>query len=222
MFNNEQLLVDEIANLLETGRDRLSKSIKNGNMRVLREVNLGYGIADLVIALYGNEQKPRHVFLNSTQIRLFNIINNNPGITFGALKDATRASDRLITNCLKILVGERLIDVTDIGIMPTNEYVPTLRNSIAIEAKLKNWRRALKQAYRYKWFSDCSYVCLPATNIKPALSNIECFKQMKVGLISISEHDGLSLIYNPKPVEPICAEMKLLLNEILLNELYSS
>lgn len=222
MFESEQLMVDEIAMLLETERERLPKLTKQSNMKVMREVNLGYGIADLVIALYGNVEESRNVFLNSTQIRILSIIENNPGIVFDIIKEKTRASTRLITKSLDVLVGENLIQIDSDRTIASNPYVTTLKNSIAIEAKLKDWRRALKQAYRYKWFSESSYVCLPSDNIKPALSNIDYFKQMKVGLISISKLNGFSIMYNPKPTKPICREMNILLNECLLNEIYSS
>lgn len=222
MFDNEQLLVDEIANTLEYGLAKLPKLIRQSNMKVLREVNLGYGIADLVIALYENVDGSRKVFLNSTQIRILRIIEENPGILLGTIVDKTKASNRLVSKSLDVLVGENLIVVGNNGIKPNDKYVSTLKNSIAIEAKLKDWKRALKQAYRYKWFSDRSFVCIPDTNIKPAISNIDSFKQMQVGLISICKNNGFNIIYNPKPTKPICREMNLLLNECLLNQLYSA
>lgn len=222
MFNNEQLLVDEIANTLEFGLVKLPKLIRQSNMKVLREVNLGYGIADLVIALYDNVDRSRKVFLNSTQIRILRIIEENPGIMLDTIVDKTKASNRLVSKSLDVLVGENLIEVGNNGIKPNDKYVSTLKNSIAIEAKLKDWKRALKQAYRYKWFSDRSYVCIPDANIKPAISNIDSFKQMQVGLISICKNNGFNIVYNPKPTKPICREMNLLLNECLLNQLYSA
>jgi hypothetical protein len=45
---------------------------------------------------------------------------------------------------------------------------------------LKNWKRALYQAHRYKWFANEAYVLLPESNIKPALNQIELFEQYNV------------------------------------------
>jgi len=222
MFENEKLLVDEIVNALEFGQLKLSKNITKGNMKVLREVNLGYGIADLVIALYGTVDGARKAFLNSTQIKVLRIVEENPGIVIDAIISKTRASNKVILSSLRVLSSENLIQVENGEIRPNGKYVSTLTNSIAIEAKLKDWKRALKQAYRYKWFSDRSYVCLPSINIKPATSNIDFFKQMQVGLISVSKDREFHIIYNPKPSKPICREMNLLLNECLLNTLYTS
>lgn len=222
MFENEQLLVEEIVNVLEFGSWKLPKRTNQDNMKVLREVNLGYGIADLVVALYGDVDESRKAFLNSTQIRILRIIEKNPGIIANKIIDKTKASSKTVKYGLDLLASENLIQINTDGIRPNGTYVSTLKNAIAIEAKLKDWKRALKQAYRYKWFSDCSYVCLPSTNIKPATVNIESFKKLQVGLISVSKDSGFNVIYNPRPTKPICAEMNLLLNECLLNTIYSS
>jgi hypothetical protein len=222
MFENEKMLVEEIVKILEVKRESLPKLIRSGNMRVMREVNLGYGIADIVIALYGDIEKSRTMFLNSTQIRILSIVQNNPGITINSIKDSTKASSRLIRESLEILGGERLVTIVEQSIFPDESYVSTLTTSIAIEAKLTNWKRALKQALRYKWFSERSYVCLPVANIKPALSNIDYFKKLKVGLISVSNDGGYKILYNPRPTKPICGEKNILLNEWLLSEIHSS
>jgi DNA-binding MarR family transcriptional regulator len=221
MFENEQLLVNEIVSALEFGRFKLPRKAKQSNMKVLREVNLGYGIADLVIALYKNIDSSRKVFLNSTQIKILRIVEENPGIAIKAIINKTGASGKVISASLSVLSNENLICVRDGEITSQGKYVSSLTNSIAIEAKLKDWRRALKQAYRYKWFSERSYVCLPSTNIKPATSNLDFFKQMQVGLVSVCKDSGINILYDPKPAKPICKEMNLLLNECLLNTIYT-
>jgi len=105
-----------------------------------------------------------------------------------------------------------------------NKYakIKIVRSAIAIEAKLKDWRRALKQAYRYKWFAEMSFVCLPKMHIKSALTNLDEFKRYKVGLIQHSLENGLEVMYRPRPIKPICQEMKFLLNECLVKQLMCS
>lgn len=66
---------------------------------------------------------------------------------------------------------------------------------ITIEMKLKNWKRALIQAYKYKSFSDVSYVCVDEKNIDTILKHLEEFKKYNIGLISIS-HEKKINIYN--------------------------
>jgi hypothetical protein len=76
------------------------------------------------------------------------------------------------------------------------EYQLFIDNIVSIEAKLKNWKRALYQAIRYKQFSNESYVLLDKKNVRPAVKNLFLFKEKNVGLLSM-DYDGYTLHYKP-------------------------
>ena len=80
--------------------------------------------------------------------------------------------------------------------------VPLSKNIISIEAKLKNWKRALWQASRYKTFSHQSWVLLDQRNIVPSLKNICCFERLNVGLASISVLNDINVHYSPTLEKP--------------------
>jgi hypothetical protein len=67
---------------------------------------------------------------------------------------------------------------------------------IAVEAKLKNWRQAIQQAYRDRLFADRVYVALPSEHASSAIENISQFRQTSVGLI-IWEDDRAKVYYHP-------------------------
>lgn len=75
------------------------------------------------------------------------------------------------------------------------EYDIVLDEIIAIEAKLKDWKRALQQAKRYKKFAKQSYVLLDESNISAALKNLDEFEKYNIGLISLSD-EGLNVYLN--------------------------
>ena len=77
------------------------------------------------------------------------------------------------------------------------EYKLVTENIISIEAKLKNWQRALHQAIRYKRFSNKSYVLLDKKSIRPALKNIHTFQKRNIGLMSM-DNDGYTIHLSPK------------------------
>ncbi len=54
----------------------------------------------------------------------------------------------------------------------------------AFEMKLKNWKRALSQAYRYSYFSDCAIVVLPEDAAERASAHLSDFQRLGVGLWS--------------------------------------
>lgn len=80
---------------------------------------------------------------------------------------------------------------------------------ISFELKLKNWRRASTQAYRYKSFSDMAYVILPHNQIKTALKNIDHFKKYNIGLALFQKRKGLNIIYKPNISKPYSENLNL-------------
>ena len=83
------------------------------------------------------------------------------------------------------------------------------RHLHAFEGKLKDWRRALQQAFRYRYFADKAIVVMPCENAGPAVSNLEAFRHLCVGLWTfdvktavIREH------YTPTRVKAFSIEAK--------------
>lgn len=56
------------------------------------------------------------------------------------------------------------------------------RHLFAFEAKIKDWQRALQQAFRYRYFADKAIVVMPVANAARALDHLDTFKEMQVGL----------------------------------------
>ena len=79
---------------------------------------------------------------------------------------------------------------------------------ISFELKLKNWKTASKQAFRYKSFSDVAYVILPQNLISVALKNIEYFKKYNIGLALFSKEKELNIIHKPNFSEPYSENLK--------------
>ena len=79
----------------------------------------------------------------------------------------------------------------------------------AFEGKLKDWRRGLQQAFRYRYFADKAIVVMPLENADAALANLDAFRHSFVGLwtfdvptSTIREH------YTPTRVRAFSKESK--------------
>ena len=90
--------------------------------------------------------------------------------------------------------------------------------SFAFEMKLRNWKRALTQAYRYKSFSDYSYVMLDNSNIQPALKNIELFRRSNIGLLGIDGSGAIKTYHKPLLAKPYEKSLFRLLKDNLFGE----
>lgn len=74
---------------------------------------------------------------------------------------------------------------------------------IAVEAKLRDWRKAIQQAYRDKLFANHTYVALPEQFASSALSNIEEFQRADVGLITLNVSGEAQIHHDPTFMAPI-------------------
>jgi hypothetical protein len=84
----------------------------------------------------------------------------------------------------------------------TDVVVTTIDSIIAFEAKLKDWRRALDQAYRNTCFAEQSFVLLPSNRAKAAMRHIGEFEERGIGLCCIEE-SGLQILHTPNPRTPL-------------------
>ena len=73
---------------------------------------------------------------------------------------------------------------------------------LAFEAKLKDWREALHQAYRNSCFAHGSYVVLPGPAATLAHRYSAEFESRHVGLCLVSRN-RLEVLHEAKPLSPL-------------------
>lgn len=79
---------------------------------------------------------------------------------------------------------------------------PVASQIYAIEAKLRDWRRALSQAARYRGFAHEAWVLLDEASIRPAASHLDRFIGLNVGLASLSTNGSFQRYYTPEKRQP--------------------
>lgn len=214
-FASEEELVNYISSFMRSGNN----SILKGKLSLFTELNLGYGIADIVAVSYKNNKiTKRKNFLRYFDVSLLNLIEKKDRVSFEDIVYITRSPEKKIISALSSLTKEGFVCFREGYYFSHKKYSDVLTDSVAIEAKLKDWRRALKQAYRYKWFSDRSFVFLPKENIAIPKANISLFKKYNVGLAGVSKDKGIEIIYSPEKEMPISSSMRIVLNELLLRK----
>lgn len=78
---------------------------------------------------------------------------------------------------------------------------------VSFELKLKNWKGAMIQAFRYRSFSDYSYVVLPEETASKAFNHIELFKKYGIGLVSFRK-DKYVIMYSPIQSHPLSLQLR--------------
>ena len=214
-FTSEQELLTHIASCV---RSEPNSFLKEGKLSLFTELNLGYGIADLVAVSYeDNAFLERKNFLAYFDVSLLSIIEKEEEVSFEDIVYITRSPERKILSSLSSLMDEGFVALQQGRYVSHTKYADILTDSIAIEAKLKDWKRALGQAYRYKWFADKSFVFLPLENITVPKKNIDLFRRYNVGLAGVSKENGIEVVFSPRTEVPISGNMRIALNEYLLS-----
>lgn len=70
------------------------------------------------------------------------------------------------------------------------------------EGKLRNWKRALYQATRYRAFAHRAFVLMPEDRIRSAQRQINRFRLARVGLISLDANGWFRIITMPRAQRP--------------------
>jgi hypothetical protein len=210
-FNTEMELVDVL-------KSTLKESYSGQGINIFEEVSLGYGIADLVLCVldnrFSNQQlKASTDILGKCDINVYSLIDRKVKINLLEIIEITRASKIKIIESLEKLMIRGYVDLLDGMYSVSKNYEFSFNMNFAIEAKLKDWKRALKQAYRYKWFADFAFVVLDEHNSSCALKNLIIFKKYNVGLATINRNGDLKRLHNPKKEMPFDKKMQMLFSE---------
>ncbi|MCY3804786.1 MAG: hypothetical protein OXF85_02860 [Candidatus Saccharibacteria bacterium] len=86
---------------------------------------------------------------------------------------------------------------------------------VAIECKVRDWRKGLLQAMRYRSFAHESYLVIYDCYKHLAVSNIHLFKMFNIGLGYITDDGDLQLYFRPQSKTPIYSNDFLLASERL-------
>ena len=90
-----------------------------------------------------------------------------------------------------------------------NESRLTRTTLTAFEVKIKDWRKALIQAYRYKYYSNRSIVILPIEYSAKAVISKKLFCDFDIGLwVFDKKNKQTNKIFTPKTHKPINRKAK--------------
>jgi hypothetical protein len=105
--------------------------------------------------------------------------------------------------------GIREFPVADVGIADLiwidckrRGKKPATPSITAFEIKVKDWKSGLRQAYRYSFFADLSYLVVPE-ELAPSVSmHINVFQNMGIGAMAFSKDGNIRSIYEPPAPGP--------------------
>ncbi len=204
------------SDLIRVIKHKIRNVYTGKNIEIFEEISLGFGVADIIICDFKESNKKNKDFivgLSGTDANIYNIIHKSKNVSFDVLYDRTRSSKKTISVSLTKLISLKYIKQVNNIFMINKEYEFPFRNVFAIEAKLRNWKRALNQAHRYKWFAEYVFVVLDAYHAEPAIQNLDMFKRYNVGLVTIAPDGSFVRHFKPTKERPYDPIMQIILSE---------
>lgn len=172
---------------------------EKGELSYYREVSVGRSIADIVFATQKSDKAQDINNLSAQEAVILATLRKTGSTRIDLLEKRCGLSHKeLRTGKHKRFLQGGIICRGKGGQIKLQNIRQDSITIIAIEAKLTDWKKALKQAKSYYEYADESYVLLPEENAEPALQSQDCFESNGIGLI-IANDDSLNIAIRPRP-----------------------
>lgn len=175
-------------------------STNKGEYLIYNEFEAGFGRPDIVLcSSLTNDAFGGIKALEKINPRLAPLLTTKVARNISSYKELARACGISEKNAKRIAAALASNDLLEFKSGLKNSFriqsikTPPFKYVVSIEAKLRDWKRALTQAYRYKTFSNQSWVLLDEAHILPALKSTNSFKNFGVGLASFSSQGELRI-----------------------------
>lgn len=147
---------------------------------------------------------------------LTQVVYQNPYID-----ELVESSDYLTRSYLELKGLFGIPDLVVLNYDNRSEKINIIK-SYAFEMKIKNWQRALIQAYKYLAFSNYSYVVLDHKFTNSAISNLCKFQNANVGLISVDVQGNFYTHFVPIFSEPYSDDLVIKFHKLIYSNILNS
>ena len=205
------------SDLMDTVLRHIEHFLQHEHVQIATEVQVGSGYVDLIAARVTDKALDRlsHAISGVEACLLANM----------HYRQRLRLSTIAKRCCISVQKAEAAIhNLSTMGYVHSvgSCYVrnaPFVTDIVAVEGKLRNWRRALSQAHRNRLFTSQTYVALDARYARPALANLDVFHHYRVGLAIIFQSGDVHVVYRPPKGRPIANVMPIIAENALLQQL---
>lgn len=167
-------------------------------LTIMREFHVGNTIADIIISKAKLKKYKIPTDLTVKDAVILSTLRNGKSSRIDILeKKCGLPLNDLRSGQLDKLYKVDIIKMGKGGQISLSHKWVNLFEIYAIEAKLKDWRRALKQATAYCKYADKAFVLLPEKYSKPAIKAQEFFEEKGIGLL-VGEKGKVSCVFKAK------------------------
>jgi predicted transcriptional regulator len=166
-------------------------NLRNSTVQVLKEIQVGMRIPDLLIVCSKIQQPTTSVKLTYFDCTIIAATMQSGGMSVAELADAMFASEAEIAKRVVRLVRLGLLDQQqDAQVRMRRRALPGKPHVVAVEAKLVRWKEALSQARRYLAFANEAYIAMPGATVRRNVAALTACAEAGVGVIAVDEIDA--------------------------------
>ncbi|MCP3686730.1 MAG: hypothetical protein GY861_29175 [bacterium] len=225
-YDSEKKLVDDF------NRAYIKTLRKGRNVLILPEINTNWGIADILSIHYDKSKlTQRCKAINGTPLDFSNLsayamtyLSETPIAAVEDLSNYLKVKNGPLIQVIDILTSRGLVYVYKNGRIRARKRSKAfvIKDILAFEAKISNWKKAIDQAERHLWFTNSSFVVVPnLTRSTIDKINIECSGR-GIGLIIQSGNKSFKIIKEPLRKSRIDSFFSWKLNELLIDRSISN
>ncbi|HLP09294.1 MAG TPA: hypothetical protein VK178_14100 [Opitutaceae bacterium] len=101
-----------------------------------------------------------------------------------------------------IWIGFRANEQSEDATAFSLQQLPRKIRLFAFELKMTQWKKALKQAFRYSYFADRSIVVLPPHTLSRAIPHLDVFHRLRIGLWGFDPRsEAINRVYTPRELK---------------------
>lgn len=195
---------------------------------ILEENKTNWGIVDILAIKFDSEKLlKRKKNITSKKIEKFTTLASyaitqiiqHPYITSEKLSSFLKIKNGLLNDTIQNLLNRKLIIQYSKGKLRANSIkdIYLIREIIAFEAKLNNWKKAVEQAERHLWFTNSSFIVLPTLSEKVISRVVKTCSEKGVGLILQSNKNNFEVLKQPLYKKHLDSILSWKINEALVD-----
>jgi hypothetical protein len=170
--------------------------LRNGYRRIGHEVDAGVGVPDLVAGVATSAELRRRTrqtgpIVDPLQLVLLDFCAT-PRTEADLRSWAPNGYSALVHKAIIPLTQSGLLVERKNGIQASKQIHDPFSKLVAIELKLNDTTRGLRQAHSYRAFADAAYLAMPARRFNSAV--VTTAKGIGVGLLGIDDRDVFELL----------------------------
>ncbi len=219
--NSEQALVEAF------NRAYVKTLQKGRNVRIFTEANTNWGTVDILSVHFDKSTLcHRCKEVNGTSPEFSNLaayamayLSESSSVTMAELANYLKANNGQLFQVIEILTGRGLAYVYKNGKVRARSTTNTfaIKDILAFEAKISDWKKAITQAERHLWFTNSSFVIMPNLT-RQTIDKIrfECANR-GIGLITQSGTKSFKIVAEPLRKRHVDSFFSWKLNELLID-----